>query len=1285
MKQLQFTYDNEQQFTADMLELKKQLQSNNNCLFRIFSSELRKDIFPDISKILDNIFPDAVYVGCTTCGNIVNCELSAEVSVVCTVFEDASTRADIRCYNLVNDSIENITQSITEEAGSTENLKAMEMYFAITDISNNAFCEGLDNIDKSVQIFGGIACGPDISASDSFVFAKGYPVSSELLTVIFYKGENLYIESLKTTGWKPFGASCKITRADGQTLYELNGMPAFKAYNKYLHIENDEYFFENALEFPIFYEHNNEKILKVPLASNPDNSLTMSSEVEQGKTITIAYGDPQSIIDSIDNDIESFRQFAPDVIHIFSCCARLTFWGEDDAAYELEPLKEISPVSGFFSHGEFIRTHDHLNMHNVTLVLAAMREGPVRKNRIKSIPASEKRHKKVPLIARLGTFLQETTSLINDINENLKQEREHYHQVLTSGCEYNCSADLTEGIIKDINLHDSNTDLYNHLGLKTPMPFNELIRKFLDFHELILLDDFNHRLENEMTTDELMIKCRSRLTREGLLESFDKGIKKTETQFYNEQLKAYFSLIVLMSRNKSNGHVLALVLGQDVTEKMTKHVEHTRILNEAIKAARQASEAKTNFLANMSHEIRTPMNAVLGMSEMALREEMSDTARDYIHQIRNSGKNLLVIINDILDFSKIESGKLDIVKVSYEPLSIIHNISNIVNTRISGNNIEFTMDIDPHLPKRLYGDSVRIQQILINLLNNAVKFTKQGQVHLSIKCDFKDDKNVVLYMDVSDTGIGIKPENLNKLFRSFEQIDNKRNRNIEGTGLGLSISQSLLKLMGGSISVNSTYNVGSTFSCILPQTIKEANIETMCRLTDNCIIYAENRYLKEQLKTDLDKAEVSFSYAENEDDVLSSDAKIFIIDRCYLTDSIISMVKCNPDIKCLVLAPFDSTEKSDIQNIKIIRKPVYSFVLYSALGIIPEMLRESDCEDTLLSFTAPEANILIVDDTPINLTVANGLLAPLEMNIDNALSAKECFKMLESKKYDIIFMDHMMPEIDGVEATHIIRTQYPDHANTPIIALTANAIGGAMEMFLHEGMNDFVAKPIDIKIITSKLRKWLPSEKIIISDKQVNVSAEESGIQIAGLDTESAIKLLGTKELFMEILETYYNSIDSRYAVIKKLFDEKDIKGYTIEVHSLKSSSRQIGAEKLAGLAASLEQAGNENNIALIEEKTMPMLDMFIKYKEILKPYFADDEKQELKPMTPEILMDILTNIETALGSFDILEIEDAVDKLGDYSANEKLKKDFENLKKCAEEYDMEKCAEIIRKIKKDC
>jgi len=713
-------------------------------------------------------------------------------------------------------------------------------------------------------------------------------------------------------------------------------------------------------------------------------------------------------------------------------------------------------------------------------------------------------------------------------------------------------------------------------------------------------------------------------------------------------------------------------------ERDAERERYNQELQAALADAEKANRSKTSFLANMSHEIRTPMNAVLGMAEMALREDMSQEAREYIHQIKNSGKNLLVIINDILDFSKIESGKMDIVEVTYEPRSALNDLSNIVNTRIDGRDVEFTMDIDNRLPSKLYGDNVRIQQIFINLLNNAVKFTRQGQISLSIAVEFPDDKTVIINAAVTDTGNGIKQEDMGKLFKSFQQVDSKRNRNIEGTGLGLAICSNLLRLMNGSISVESVYNEGSTFRFTLPQKVIAKSEEIAVTNETSCALLIKNPYVKAQLIKDLDR--LNIKHTEISEDEIPDVKTGTIIYECF-SDKIADLLKNNENIKGIEIAAFNSPEKPQLPNIKIVRKPVYSFVLYEALGFAEEYVRQSDTDSDELSFTAPEADILIVDDTPVNLTVAVGLLKPFQMRIDTANGAEEAFDMVRVKKYDLIFMDHMMPKIDGVEATHIIRSEYPDYANTPIIALTANAVSDARSMFIREGMNDFVAKPIELKDISAKLYKWLPDEKIIISDENtIQETTEQEEIQIEGLNTEAALKLLGTKELFMSVLETYYKGMDKKAEVIRSHWEAKDYRNYTIEVHSLKSSSRQIGANELADLAASLEAAGNNGDIALIDEKTEQLLTDFMRYKEILAPFFQTNDNTELIPCTAEKLTDFFDQLTEALESYDTLVIDEVIEEMCKYSFEQQ--DEFDKLKSAAENSDVEICAEIIAEWK---
>ena len=717
---------------------------------------------------------------------------------------------------------------------------------------------------------------------------------------------------------------------------------------------------------------------------------------------------------------------------------------------------------------------------------------------------------------------------------------------------------------------------------------------------------------------------------------------------------------------------------------------------QALKASEdleKVANMKSDFLANMSHEIRTPMNAVIGMAEMALREELPPAARDYIKQIQSSGKALLTIINDILDFSKIESGKMDINMVEYEPMTIINDVSNIIMTRIGDKDIELVLDIVPDMPKKLYGDNIRIKQIIVNLANNAVKFTQSGQVLLKLQYEREENDWIKLKASIKDTGIGIKKKDLGKLFQSFQQVDSKRNRNIEGTGLGLAISKQLLTLMGGDIGVTSEYEKGSEFTFELPQKIFDdtPSISLEEKASKIVVDMMSNTYVCEQLKKDTERLGAEYIAVSQKEELQklcgqSQNVTLFM-EQKDLTQDIEEFLRENPEMTGIVLVNFNTTIEYPIENLLVMKKPLYVWNLAMVLNH-EELVDESvEDEEEEFNFIAPSARILIVDDNAINLTVAEGLLKPLRLRIDTVTSGKEAIRMISIYRYDLIFMDHMMPDMDGVETTRIIRRFHEEYDDIPIIALTANAVSGTKELFLREGMNDFVAKPIELQVINSKLRTWLPQEKI----QKVQKSDAESGEGnkqeelpvIQDLDTGYAMRLLGSETLFWKVLKDYYHVIRKKVELIKKLEQEEEWSDYTVEVHALKSASRQIGALALADEAEAMEEAGNNRNVALIHERTDGMLEKYLSYEVVLAEYFPEEEKQAVTHgmITEELLDTFFKALWDAFDNLDMDRMEEIAEELKKYEYSSEQEREFiGKLLSAMNEMDIDTCEELLNK-----
>lgn len=763
-----------------------------------------------------------------------------------------------------------------------------------------------------------------------------------------------------------------------------------------------------------------------------------------------------------------------------------------------------------------------------------------------------------------------------------------------------------------------------------------------------------------------------------------------------EEYMAAAKRIPIISEEKLESTVKFLHNMVDLLFKMA--YERYKTLQMSSEIEREA-HMKSDFLANMSHEIRTPMNAVIGMAEMALREELPPPARRYIKQILASGKTLLAIINDILDFSKIESGKMDINLTEYEPFSIVKDIADVIMTRIGDKKLELLVDVAPDIPRQLMGDSIRIRQIIINLANNAVKFTKTGYVYLSIGYERISDREIMLKVLVEDTGIGIKKEDMGKLFQSFQQLDSKRNRNVEGTGLGLAISKQLVTLMNGRIWVESEYEKGSRFSFEIPQFVIDdmPSVEIKEETSTVAGLFCTNKYMRANMKKMLEQLHVECLLVQEREDLKlleERNAEFFFIeleDNSYASVTYDYMIS-HPRMTGVWITRFGEKIKPFQENVIAVPKPLHIMSLSQILAHEDLYGGEDDSEENF-EFIAPEAEILVVDDNMPNLMVAEGILAPLQMKIDKASGGKQALAMIERKHYDLIFMDHMMPELDGIETTRIIRRFHEDYDNVPIIALTANVMEESQAMFLVEGMNDFVAKPIELKVIVSKIKQWLPAEKIQKIEgegekkekRQERLKRIAEQISIPKLDVASAMRLAGSEELFWQILREYARSIPRKTKLIQQYFDEKNWKNYTIEAHALKSFSKQVGALELSELAARMEQAGNEYDIKFIFAHHEELLQKYQAYEPILEKYLDSPTKAvNLKGAYDGAkVLSLLSGMEEAIENLDMDAMDAVVENLDKMLFPKEQEQYFAQMKEAVEGLDVETCETVLTEWKK--
>ncbi|MGL6226782.1 MAG: ATP-binding protein [Thermoguttaceae bacterium] len=625
-------------------------------------------------------------------------------------------------------------------------------------------------------------------------------------------------------------------------------------------------------------------------------------------------------------------------------------------------------------------------------------------------------------------------------------------------------------------------------------------------------------------------------------------------------------------------HLIAVTLMEHETKEKLAD-SNLKLIFESERAEKLA-DVKTRFLANMSHEIRTPMNAIVGMSGLLMDENLTTKQRSYVSDIKRSADTLLTIINDLLDFSKLEAGKMDLVPKHYNFMEMLDNVVSMLGFIAKNKNLNISLEKVGDLPVCLFGDETRLKQTLWNLLGNALKFTEKGSVQLIVT-----DQGSMIRFDVVDTGLGIREEDMSKLFQAFSQVNQQYTAHAKGTGLGLSICKSIVELMGGTLSVASVYGEGTTFSFVIPKKLGDASKVT--------------------------------SQVQTEEQNLILDSSV---------------------------------------------------------------------------------RILVVDDNEINLNVANGMFGSFGAEIDTAISGFEAIKMIQRGNYDIVFMDHMMPEMDGIEATQQIRMLGGEYEQIPIVAFTANAVSGAKEMFEASGMNGFVSKPIDKSELRRTLMEFLPQEKYRIETLKKQRGGEDLADDTTGgvrvlledrvreLDVSlGLIRAGGNWKGYVSTLRLLERKVPDHSRQLSRFLDQEEVSSYAIEVHGVKGVLAGLGCVALSEEAAQLEKAAKEGNFGFCQKNTSSFVARLDELGKSLHTVFAEvDSRAQLQRElgNMEHLEKVLADIRSALEEYDTTATIGYVDDLLEYEYGEEIEQGLKRVKELADEFDHDSAKEQLDKLK---
>jgi signal transduction histidine kinase/CheY-like chemotaxis protein/HPt (histidine-containing phosphotransfer) domain-containing protein len=758
---------------------------------------------------------------------------------------------------------------------------------------------------------------------------------------------------------------------------------------------------------------------------------------------------------------------------------------------------------------------------------------------------------------------------------------------------------------------------------------------------------------------------------------------------------------------------LALAEHQESLEHTVE--ERTQQLSAAMQAANDANKAKGDFLANMSHEIRTPMNAIIGLTDLCLRTDLSDKQRDYLQKVLNSGHSLLGIINDILDFSKIEAGKLDIESIEFDIDQVLDNLATVANVKAQEKGLELLFRRDPKIPTVLVGDPLRLGQILINLTNNAVKFTEKGQILVEMALGGNADGEVTIEFEVRDTGIGMTDEQVAKLFQSFSQADTSTTRKYGGTGLGLAISKQLVELMGGDIGVDSEPGVGSTFFFSVRLGVGEgAEEKTFTTVPDleglNAIVVDDNPTARDILQAYLESFSFRVDTAENAESLFQKIEETADPYSLIVLDWLMpgmngteAAAKIKTDIKpaldphIIMVSGFSAADVKDRSGSefidKYLSKPVSPSHLFDAImeafGVQTETRKRGYSGgqlDAELLRPIQGARLLLVEDNEINQQVASELLHQAKIHVEIANHGQEALDMLEPGRFDGVLMDMQMPIMDGVTATERIRSD-DRYQDLPVIAMTANATADDRARCEAAGMNDHIAKPVVPKVMFETLLKWIEHKERDLSGlpdaDELQATGEDSLPVLPGIDMDEGLQRIGGNEAaYRKLLEKFVDNQADTIDAIRRAGAENDNEATVRHAHTLKGVAGAIGAHDLQAAAAQLEAELKKAAVELPESLLAETESELRKVVDPLTAVFAagETEVEAASGQLPDDFADQLRSLKGLIDDYDT-EAADALEKMVDRVRGTDEHRELSAVKRLLDGYDFDAAAEAMEPL----